>query len=262
MLLDGKRVLITSVSGQLGSAIVIECVRQGGKVAFVGSSNAELEATSEKIGNIGRQSVGLRADVRVRSDIDRAVEVAVETLGQVDVLINSTGVGIGPVPVEQIVDEEWRLVMDTNVRAPLAFVQALTPHFVSRKTGSIVNVSSLAARYRPGLTSAVYAASQSSLCALTRQLAFKLGQHGIRVTAVLPGTTELDEQDQTGGSDELEKSWELLTNESRLRLLDNIPLGRFGTPHDYARTVAWLASDYNSWITGESIAVCGGEWMG
>jgi 3-oxoacyl-[acyl-carrier protein] reductase len=133
------------------------------------------------------------------------------------------------------------------------FIQELAPHFIERGKGAVVNVSSIAARYKPGATSVAYAAAKSALSGLTRQLALKLGPNGIRVNAVLPGNTVLDQPD---------RSWASLSEDDKQHLLREIALGRFGTPDDQARPVVWLLSDYNTWITGENIAVAGGEKMG
>jgi 7-alpha-hydroxysteroid dehydrogenase len=253
VLLPDKSVLVTGASRGIGRAIALEAARQGADLALVARSTADLEAVAKEIGALGRRSVAITADVRRREDVRRAVREALDGLGCIDVLVNCAGTGIGPVPVDETTDEQWQTILDTNLNGPWWFVQALAPHFTDRGGGAVVNVSSLAAKYKPGATSAAYTASKAALSGLTRQLALRLGPAGVRVNAVLPGNTLLEQPDA---------SWASLTEEDRDRLLAGIPLGRFGTPDDQARAVVWLASDYNSWVTGENLAVAGGERMG
>ncbi len=253
MMLEGRSAIITGGSRGIGRAIALEFARQGADIALVARNASELEGTRAEVAALGRECVVFATDVRVRQEVQVAVAGAIAALGPIDALVNCAGVGIGPVPVEDTTDEQWRLILDTNLRGPLMFVQEIVPHFIEYGRGSIVNVSSLGAKYKPGATSAAYVASKSALCGLTRQLARKLGSHGIRVNAVLPGNTVLEKADL---------SWSSLSEDAKARMLRSIPLGRFGRPEDQAPTVVWLASDYSSWVTGETIGVSGGERMG
>ncbi|HKQ02717.1 MAG TPA: SDR family oxidoreductase [Actinomycetes bacterium] len=253
MLLDDKSVLVTGASRGIGRAIALEAARQGADVALVARSADDLRAVADEVRGSGRRGVGIVADVGRPREARRVVQEALDALGRVDVLVNCAGTGIGPVPVEETTDEQWQTILDTNLNGPWWLVQALAPHLTARGSGAIVNVSSLGAKYKPGATSAAYTASKSALSGLTRQLAMLLGPKGIRVNAILPGNTVLERPDA---------SWASLSEEDKERMLHDIPLGRFGTPEDQARAAVWLASDYNTWVTGENLAVAGGERMG
>jgi 3-oxoacyl-[acyl-carrier protein] reductase len=253
VLLSDKSVLVTGASRGIGRAIALEAAREGADLALVARSEPDLRAVADEVGHLGRRALVVVADVRRPEEARRAVAQAIDGLGHVDVLVNCAGTGIGPVPVEETTDEQWQTILDTNLNGPWWLVQALAPHLEERGGGAIVNVSSLGAKFKPGATSAAYTASKAALSGLTRQLALRLGPRGIRVNAVLPGNTVLERPDA---------SWASLSEEDKERMLRGIPLGRFGTPEDQARAVVWLASDHNSWITGENIAVAGGERMG
>jgi NAD(P)-dependent dehydrogenase (short-subunit alcohol dehydrogenase family) len=252
MLLQDKSVLVTGASRGIGRAIALEAARQGADLALVARTSADLDAVAAEIRAIGRRVVAVSADVRGSDDVRRAIAAAIDGLGGIDVLVNCAGTGIGPVPVDETTDEQWQTILDTNLNGPWWFAQTLASHLAERR-GAIVNVSSLGAKYKPGATSAAYTASKAALSGLTRQLALRLGPQGVRVNAVLPGNTVLEQPDA---------SWASLSEDDKQRMLAGIPLGRFGTPEDQARAVVWLASDYNSWITGENVAVAGGERMG
>jgi NAD(P)-dependent dehydrogenase (short-subunit alcohol dehydrogenase family) len=253
VLLADRNVLITGASRGIGRAVAREATSQGANVALVARDAAALTAVASELQATGRRCHAVAADVRNRADVKHAVQESIAVLGTIDGLVNCAGVGVGPVPVDEITDEQWTLILETNLTGPLLFVQELAPHFIERGKGAIVNVSSVAAKYKPGATSVAYAASKSALSGLTRQLALRLGGSGIRVNAVLPGNTVLEQPD---------RSWASLSEDDKRKMLREIALGRFGTPEDQARAVVWLLSDYNTWITGENIAVAGGERMG
>jgi NAD(P)-dependent dehydrogenase (short-subunit alcohol dehydrogenase family) len=253
VLLEDRHILVTGGSRGIGRAIALEAARQGADIALVGRDSGALSGVAAEVQSIGRKCAALTGDVSVRADVKRVVASAVAALGTIDGLVNCAGTGIGPVPVEDITDQQWERIIAVDLTGPLMFVQELAPRFIEQHVGAIVNISSVAAKYKPGATSVAYTAAKSALSGLTRQLALKLGPHGIRVNAVLPGNTVLERPDP---------SWASLSQDDKDRILHEIPLGRFGTPDDQAHAVVWLLSDYNTWITGENIAVCGGEKMG
>lgn len=253
MLLKGRVVVITGASGGIGGAIALEAGRQGADVSLFARDSARLQEVAEKVIDLGRRAKVLVGDVRQREDVRRCIAETLDEFRRIDGLVNCAGVGVGPVPVDELTDEQWDLILDTNLRGPLYFVQEVAPYFTDNGQGAIVNVSSIAAKYKPGATSTAYVASKSGLCGMTRQMAVLLGPHGIRVNGVLPGNTVLERPD---------KSWASLSEADKERLVEEIPLRRFGMPEDQARAVVWLLSDQNTWITGENIAVSGGERTG
>ena len=253
MLLTDRHILVTGASRGIGRAIAVEAARQGADVAAVARDAEALDMVAEEVRALGRRAHAVTADATRRDDVRRAVQESLTALGSLDGLVNCAGTGIGPVPVDETTDEQWQLIFDTNVTGPLMFCQEVVPAFAGRDGCAIVNVSSVAAKYKPGATSAAYAASKSALSGLTRQLALRLGGDGVRVNAVLPGNTVLERPDA---------SWASLSDADREHIVRDIALGRFGTPEDQARAVIWLLSDYNTWITGENVVVSGGERMG
>lgn len=253
MLLADRHILVTGASRGIGRAIALEAARQGAAVALVARDTDALGQVADEVRDLGRPAHAVAADVRQRADVRRAVQESLAALGSLDGLVNCAGVGVGPVPVDETTDEQWQLILDTNLTGPLMLVQEVAPAFVGKEGCAIVNVSSVAAKYKPGATSAAYAAAKSALSGLTRQLALRMGGDGVRVNAVLPGNTVLERPDA---------SWASLSDSEKEHMVQDIALGRFGTPDDQARAVVWLLSDYNTWITGENVAVAGGERMG
>jgi glucose 1-dehydrogenase len=234
--------VVTGGGGNIGSAICLRLAKEGAAVAVVDINGETAAATASRVAQLGRNSVPVIADLRSRGAVVRALKTAIATLGPADILVNSVGVG-HQVDAVDITDEQWDLVIDTNLRAPFLCCQEIVRHWIQdHRIGSIVNVASVES-IMPFPRQVHYAASKGGVHMLTRALARDLAEAGIRVNAVGPGTVP-----KPGGDDP-----------SR-RYLDQYPLGRLGTGQDVAAMVAFLASDDASWITGQTMYVDGG-WL-
>jgi 3-oxoacyl-[acyl-carrier protein] reductase len=236
--LDGKLALVTGASRGIGRAIAAELAGAGAEVVVgyhTGREEAEDVAT-----RIGGRAV--QADVSSPEEAARLVEEA----GDLDVLVNNAGLTRDGL-IARMSDEDWRVVLDTNLGGVFHTCRAAARGMMRKKSGSIVNLTSVVGvRGNPGQTN--YAASKAGIIGFTKALARELASRNVRANAVAPGyiTTALTD---------------VLTAEQQQLILDNTPLERLGTPEDVAAAVRYLASDAASFVTGEVLLVDGGLGM-
>jgi 3-oxoacyl-[acyl-carrier protein] reductase len=236
--LEGKTALVTGGSRGIGRAIALELARAGASVVLgYHSGRDEAEAVAAEIG--GR---AVQADVSDPAEAKRLVEEA----GELDVLVNNAGLTRDGLIV-RMSDEDWRVVLDTNLGGVFHTCRAAARGMMKRRAGAIVNVSSIVGVHgNPGQTN--YSASKAGIIGFTKALARELGERGVRANVVAPGYVRTRLTDVLG---------EDLTGQ----MLANTPLGRLGEPEDVASAVRFLSSDEASYITGEVLLVDGGLGM-
>jgi len=236
--LEGKSALVTGASRGIGRAIAVELARAGASVV-VGyrTGRDEGDALAKEIG--GR---AVQADVSVSEDAARLVEEA----GNVDILVNNAGLTRDGV-LARMSDDDWRAVLETNLSSVFYTCRAVTRGMMKRRSGSIVNVSSIVGvRGNWGQTN--YAASKAGIIGFTKSLAQELGSRGVRANVVAPGYIKTQLTD-------------VIPEEARAKMLDLTPLGRLGEPEHVAGAVRFLCSDEASFITGGVLLVDGGLGM-
>jgi len=236
--LDGKRALVTGASKGIGRAIAVALADAGADVA-VGfrSGKDEAEALAAEIGGHA-----LQADVSVAEEAARLVEEA----GDLDILVNNAGLTRDGL-IARMPDEDWRVVLDTNLGGTFYTCRAAARGMMRRRSGAIVNLTSVVGVHgNPGQTN--YAASKAGIIGLTKSLARELASRNVRANAVAPGYIETALTD-------------VLPDEAQQAILSNTPLKRMGAPEDVASAVRFLCSDAASFITGEVLLVDGGLGM-
>lgn len=248
--LKGKVVLITGASTGIGAAAARAFGAAGAYVAihYNQSEDAAREVERDVIEH-GGQAWTVRADVRNSTAVSAAVDAVAEHFGGIDVLINNAGSLVKREAFEAITDALFDDVVQINARSVLAFSRAAIPLLRLRR-GSIINVTSIAARHGGGPGALIYAASKGFVSTLTRGMAKELVGDGIRVNAVSPGVIQTPFQDRFTSPEQLEK------------FRATIPMGYIGRPEECSGAFLYLASEQMSgYVTGQIIEVNGGQLM-
>ena len=242
---------MTAGAQGIGEAISKAFLAAGAKVAihyFSSSDNAErILAEANEAGQV---AVTVPGDLTNAETAAATVQEVVEKLGGLDILINNAGSLVDRKELGEIDEEFWRKVMDINMSSMLYVSKAATPHLSKNECSSIVNLASLAGRKGGHGGSLAYSTSKGAILTFTRALAAELGHQGTRVNAVAPGLILGTSFHNTH-----------TTDESANETIATIPLGRAGNPDDVARAVAYLASEYDGFITGATIDINGGVYM-
>jgi 3-oxoacyl-[acyl-carrier protein] reductase len=236
--LEGKRALVTGASRGIGRAIALELARAGAEVV-VGYRSGEQEAAAVAAEANGR---AIQADV---SDPDSARSL-VEAAGDLDVLVNNAGLTRDGL-LARMSDDDWRDVIETNLSSVFYTCRAVSRPMMKRRSGSIVNVSSIVGvRGNWGQTN--YAASKAGIIGFTKSLARELGSRNVRANVVTPGYVRTQLTD-------------VLPEDATTAMLGATPLGRLGEPEDVAGAVRFLCSDAAAFVTGAVVHVDGGLGM-
>ncbi|HEY9448861.1 MAG TPA: 3-oxoacyl-[acyl-carrier-protein] reductase [Gemmatimonadaceae bacterium] len=245
--LSGRVALVTGGTRGIGREIAAALAGCGAGVALVGRDAARAEETARALASAGNGNVrGFAADVADTADVTRMVERVVSEMGSLDILVNNAGVTRDNILL-RLKDDDWDMVLDTNLRGAFAAIRAAARGMMKRRWGRIINIASVVGMVgNTGQSN--YAASKAGLIGLTKSVAKELASRNILANAIAPGFIETD---MTAA----------MTPEAREELGSRIPLGRLGTPADVAGLTAFLASDHAAYITGQVFVVDGGMVM-
>ncbi len=241
--LDGRTALVTGASGGIGAAIARTLHALGASVALSGTRAEVLEALAAQL---GERAHACPADLRDPSAADALIAAAEVAAGPLHILVNNAGLTRDMLAL-RLKDADWAEVLDVDLAAPFRLSRAALRGMVRRRAGRIVNIGSVVGS-TGNAGQANYAAAKAGLVGMTKALAQEVGSRGITVNVVAPGYIDTA---MTAG----------LAEAQRTRLLEAIPLGRMGSPHDVAAAVAYLASDEAAWVTGTTVHVNGGMAM-
>jgi 3-oxoacyl-[acyl-carrier protein] reductase len=241
--LSNRVALVTGSTRGIGRAIAETLGRAGARVAVVGRDKARAEETAAALGGDAR---GFGADVARPESVTQLINDVEGTFGSVDILVNNAGLTRDNI-LPRLKDEDWQVVIDTNLRGAFLTTRAASRGMMKRRWGRIINIASVV-----GLIGnkgqANYAASKAGLIGLTKSVARELASRNILANVVAPGFIETD---MTAS----------LSGDAREALVRQIPLERLGTAQDIAGAVAFLASDHAAYITGQVFVVDGGMVM-
>jgi len=244
--LTGKVAVVTGASKGIGAGIAKQFASEGAAVVVNYASDKQgADRLVDEISKRGGKALAIQGNVAKKTDVERLFAEADETFGKIDIVVNNAGV-YEFVPLEEVTEQQFHRMFDTNVLGMLLATQEALKHF-NPDGGSIVNIGSLASVLTPP-TGVVYNATKAAVDAITRTLAKELGPRKIRVNAINPGMV-ITEGVITGGFHE---------SDFRTMLESQTPLGRVGQTDDIAPAAVFFASDDSKWITGETLVIAGG----
>ncbi len=242
-LLEGKTVLVTAAAGTgIGFATARRCAEEGASVMISDIHERRLGEAADELEKLtGARPPHLLCNVTEEEEVQRLVGAAISQMGRIDVLINNAGLG-GTAHIVEMTDEQWNAVLGITLTGTFRMIRATLPHMMERRSGAIVNNASVLG-WRAQAGQAHYAAAKAGVMALTRCAAIEAAEAGVRVNAVAPSLA-------------VHKFLSKVTPEGLLEeLATHEAFGHGAEPWEVANVMVFLASDYSSYMTGESIAV-------
>ncbi len=247
MSLQGKVALVTGASRGIGQAIALELARQGATVLGAATSEAGAAAISQYLANAGAQGKGLMLNVTDAAQLDTVLAEIAKEFGDIQILVNNAGITRDQL-LMRMKDEDWDAIMDTNLKPVFRLSKAVLRGMMKGRWGRIISIASVVGAMGSA-GQANYAAAKAGIMGFTKSLAREVGSRNITVNCVAPGFIDTD---MTKG----------LAEEYKQQLLVQIPLGKLGEPQHIADAVAFLASDRAAYLTGQTLHVNGGMYMG
>ena len=242
-LLEGKTALVTGAARGIGREIALRFAQEGANVAFTDLQLSEnTESLEKEIEALGTKAKGYASDASNFEQTEKVVEDILKDFGTIDVLVNNAGITMDTL-LMRMTEQQWDTVINVNLKSVFNFTKCVQRTMLKNRAGSIVNLSSVVGVHG-NAGQGNYSASKAGIIGFTKSIAHELGSRNIRCNAVAPGfiITEM-----TGKlTDEQRKLWE-----------ENIPMKRGGTPDEVANVCIFLASDLSSYVSGQTISICG-----
>jgi 3-oxoacyl-[acyl-carrier protein] reductase len=244
-LLENKVAIITGASRGIGEGIAVKLAEHGAHIAFTYlSSDDKAKALEERLQSFGVKAKAYKSNAAIYDFAESTVNEIVKEFGSVDICVNNAGISKDNLLL-RMTPEQWDEVITTNLKSVYNITKQVIRPMMKARKGSIINMSSIIGmRGNAGQSS--YAASKAGIIGFTKSIAAELGSRNVRCNAIAPGFVETD---MTGY---------LKEGDGADKFKANIPLGRFGSAEDIANVTLFLASDMSSYVTGQTISVCGG----
>jgi 3-oxoacyl-[acyl-carrier protein] reductase len=247
MSIEGKVALVTGATRGIGKAIATELGRQGAVVVGTATSENGAATISEYLADAGIQGTGLVLDVASSESVESVLKTVQGEFGAIGILVNNAGITRDNIMM-RMKDDEWQAIMDTNLTSIFSLSKAVLRGMMKKRCGRIVNVGSVVGS-SGNAGQANYAAAKAGVIGFSKSLAREVASRGITVNVVAPGFIDTD-------------MTKALSDEQREAIFKDIPANRLGQPEEVAATVAFLVSDGAAYISGETIHVNGGMYMG
>ena len=244
--LSGKRAIVTGASRGIGRAIAVEYARQGADVALLARNEEMLTEVAQEIEGLGRMAVVTVADVLDPAAVHAAAQSAIRELGGLDIVVNNAGGNSFSSPVVGMRFSGWEKTQKLNVDSTVHMLQAVGPTLLEQKSGSVINVASVAGMRGAPLMSH-YGAAKAAIMSLTRSVAVEWAWAGVRVNTLLPGWIETDLTEFLRAAPD-----------NGAGVLARVPMQRWGQVPEFAAGAVFLASDASSFMTGQELILDGG----
>jgi 3-oxoacyl-[acyl-carrier protein] reductase len=242
-LMEGKVALITGATRGIGKGVALKLAEQGADVAFTFMSSMEkAKVVEDELTALGVRAKGYRSDAADYGAAEQLIGDVVKDFGRIDAVVNNAGITRDGL-LMRMSEENWDEVMNTNLKSVFNITKSVQPIFLKQRSGSIINMSSIVG-VRGNAGQSNYAASKAGIIGFTKSIAQELGSRNIRCNAIAPGFIETEMTGELG--EEVMKEW-----------LKSIPLKRPGTTEDVANAVLFLASDLSTYVSGQTLSVCG-----
>jgi 3-oxoacyl-[acyl-carrier protein] reductase len=260
-LFKNKVVLVTGAAHGIGKGICSAFIRHGATV--MGADilkdeliQVEIELKSElEIKESNNEFDTYQIDLTDESEVQDLIQFIIKKYNKIDILVNNAGGVCGQVnqPIEEVSQEDWRRIFKVNLDAAFYLTKAVAPYMKEQKYGKIINISSGAGRSTSLTGIQAYASAKAGQIGFTRQMAQELGPFGITVNNVAPGFVI--------SNPSTKKQWERMTLDQQHALVQSISVKRLGEPEDIAYPVLFLASDFASYVSGQTISADGGQQL-
>ncbi len=244
--LNGKVAIVTGGARGIGQAIALLFAREGAEVAVVAAHQETAEKTANEIKSSGSKAIAIKANVSDSAQVNKMVELTLNTFGRIDILVNNAGI-FSAGPSEHLTEEQWDRILDIDLKGVFLCAQAAARVMIKQRAGKILNISSIL-----GISGApdraAYSASKAGVIMLTKALAVDWAKHGIYVNCIAPGyvkTEQIAERIREGAYSE-----DAIANRTLLK--------RMADPSDIAKAALFLVSDDANYITGQTLVVDGG----
>ena len=243
--LDGKIALVTGASRGIGKAIATQLAQQGATVIGTATSENGAQAISDYLSEFGGK--GFALNVTEKESVDTTIKAINEAHGGIDILVNNAGITRDNL-LMRMKDDEWQDIIDTNLTSIFTLSKAVLRGMMKKRFGRIVNIGSVVGS-AGNAGQANYAAAKAGVIGFSKSMAREVAFRGITINVVAPGFIDTD-------------MTKALTDDQKEAIFKDIPANRLGEPDEIAATVAFLVSDGAAYITGETIHVNGGMYMG
>lgn len=243
-LLTGKVAVVTGAARGIGRKIALRFAEEGADVAFTDLKRDDnMQSLEKELAEIGVKAKGYESDASSFDDAHKVVDEIVNDFGKVDILVNNAGITRDTL-LMRMEEEMWDLVIKVNLKSVFNFTKAVQRYMLKARTGSIINMSSVVG-VNGNAGQSNYSASKAGILGFTKSIAKELGSRNVRCNAIAPGFIITDMTDKL--PENVKEEW-----------IKTIPLRRGGLPEDVANVSLFLASDMSSYMTGQTLQVCGG----
>jgi 3-oxoacyl-[acyl-carrier protein] reductase len=243
-LLEGKTALITGASRGIGKSIAIRFANEGADIAITNSfDDDEFKSTIKELQAIGVKAKGYVSNAADFNDAIKLIDSVVADFSRIDILVNNAGITKDTL-LMRMTEDQWDAVISVNLKSVFNLSKAVLQPMLKQKSGSIINMSSVVG-VSGNAGQSNYSASKAGIIGFTKSVAKEVGSRNIRCNAIAPGFIMTEMTDKL--PEDVKKDW-----------INKIPLKRGGTPEDVANTALYLASELSSFVSGQTIHVCGG----